>query len=211
MKGEQMYKIYVNKTKVVLLSTADLSLAPHSSKEILISNYSGKIKNIFNYLDMFEKSSRIKQCYIHFDDYGRLKEDFISVFRKVPAGGGLVMNEKEEILFIFRRGYWDLPKGKIDEGETKKEAALREVKEETGVKGLELGSKLIVTNHTYKDKKKRRCIKKSHWYKMSCKDQILIPQVEEDIIEAKWMTLSEFDELGGPVYKSISDVLDTIR
>jgi len=211
MQDGQMYKIYVNKTKVILLSTDDLSSVPDSSKEVLISAYSGKVKNIFNYLDMFEKSSRIKQCYIHHADFEKLKEDFTSVFRIVPAGGGLVKNEKKEILFIFRRGFWDLPKGKIDDGETKKEAALREVEEETGVQGLKLGRKLIVTNHTYKDKKKRRCIKKSHWYKMSCKNQLLVPQVEEDIVEAKWMTLSEFDNLGGPVYKSISDVLDTIR
>ncbi len=211
MKGKQMYKIYVNKTKVVFLSTSDLPSDLKPSKSILVSKYSGKVKNIFNYLDMFEKSDRIELCVVHYHDYKKLKSDVKSVFRIVSAGGGLVKNELDEILFIHRRGSWDLPKGKIDEGETKKQAALREVTEETGVSGLELIEKLIVTRHTYKDKQKRRCIKKSHWYLMECKKQKLVPQTEEDIKEAKWMNLNKFDKLGERPYRSIMDVLDTVR
>lgn len=206
-----MYKIYVNRTRVILLATQDLPGDLTPSDDLLVSSYSGKVKNIFNYLDMFEKSDRIKTCYIYADDLDKLKSDFKSVFKTVPAGGGLVLNDKEQILFIFRRGSWDLPKGKIDSGETKKEAAIREVEEETGVHGLTIDRKLKVTRHTYRDKKKQRCIKKSHWYLMRCHDQKLVPQTEEDITEATWMSLSEFDKLGGPVFKNISDVLDTIR
>jgi len=206
-----MYKIYVNKTKVILLPTDELPKDAIQTEETLISPYPGKVKYIFNYLDMFEKSPRIKTCYIYSNDFKKLKSDFKSVYKEVPAAGGLVVNEKDEILFIFRRGSWDLPKGKIDLGETKKEAAIREVEEETGVKGLSIKQKLIVTKHTYKDKRKKRCIKKSYWYLMHCESQKLIPQTEEDIVEAKWMTLSKFDKLKGPVYKNISEVLDTIR
>lgn len=206
-----MYKIYVNRTKVVLLKPEDLPKDVVASEEVLVSRYPGKVKHIFNYLDMFEKSTRIKSCYIYSGNVDKLNKDFKSVFKTIEAGGGLVMNDKDQILFIFRRGSWDLPKGKIDKGETKKDAAIREVEEETGVSGLSIEKKLLVTRHTYKDKRKQRCIKKSHWYLMHCRDQNLVPQTEEDITEARWMTLGEFDKLGGPVFKNISDVLDTIR
>ena len=38
--------------------------------------------------------------------------------KKIIAGGGIVENEERKILFQFRRGKWDLPKGKLEEGET---------------------------------------------------------------------------------------------
>ncbi len=59
-------------------------------------------------------------------------------FTVIQAGGGLVLNEKNELLMIFRRGKWDLPKGKIDAGETIDMTALREVSEETGLTKLQL-------------------------------------------------------------------------
>lgn len=210
MKSRQMYKIYVNQTKVILLQTDDLPKEVSVGPEVIIATYTGKVKHIFNYLDMFEKSGRIKECYLHFSDFGKLKKDFKSIFKIVPAAGGLVMNENNEILFIHRRGSWDLPKGKLDPNETKKEAAIREVEEETGVNGLSIEKKLLVTKHTYKDKNKRRCIKKSYWYLMKCKSQNLVPQLEEDIIKAQWMTLSKFQKLDEAVYQSIRDVLETI-
>lgn len=206
-----MYKIYINRTKVTLLPTAEVPSDFLNSDKRLISVYSGKVKSLFNFIDMFEKSKRIKECILHFHDFEMLKNDFQSLYRIVPAGGGVVKNEHDEILFIHRRGHWDLPKGKIDAGETKREAAMREVEEETGISGLSIVRKLIVTHHTYRDKKLRRCIKKSHWYLMSCLSQPLIPQLEEDILEARWITLREFDKMEGSVYKSINDVLATIR
>ena len=56
----------------------------------------------------------------------------------IKAGGGLVKNEKGEVLFMFRKGKWDLPKGKLDPGETMDACAVREVMEETGVSGLSI-------------------------------------------------------------------------
>lgn len=204
-----MYKIYVNETKLLLMPSSALEPEHVNSKDQLISAYSGKIKSLFNFLDMFEKGGRIKLCVLHFPDYERLLADFKSVYRVVSAGGGLVLNERNEILFIHRRGSWDLPKGKLDKGETNQEAAIREVEEETGVKGLKIIRKMIVTRHTYKDKKRQRCIKKSHWYLMSCPDQKLTPQAEEGIKNAKWMTIEEFNRKERKVYRSIRDVLQS--
>ena len=81
------------------------------------------------------------------DYYGDLHINYIMQLRIIQAGGGLVLNEQNELLFIFRRGSWDLPKGKVDLGETIEACALREVEEETGVKNLTLVDFLGITQH----------------------------------------------------------------
>ena len=78
-----------------------------------------------------------------------LKKAFFKKFTIVQAAGGMVKNEKNETLLIFRRGKWDLPKGKLDKGESLEECAVREVEEETGLKNVKLVSPLIITYHTY--------------------------------------------------------------
>jgi 8-oxo-dGTP pyrophosphatase MutT (NUDIX family) len=101
------------------------------------------------------------------------------------AGGGLVKNEFGEYLVIFRRGRWDLPKGKLDLGETIEACALREVEEETGVTALTLGAYITETYHAYKHRN-QWIIKHTSWYHMTAKKIALIPQVEEDITLAEW-------------------------
>src|SRR5712675_1894974 len=99
----------------------------------------------------------------------------------VQAAGGLVQNERGEVLFMFRKGKWDLPKGKLDPGETLENCALREVTEETGVSQLELTKFLLVTEHEYEEKG-MAILKETHWYLMKTNGkQILVPQAEEDI------------------------------
>jgi 8-oxo-dGTP pyrophosphatase MutT (NUDIX family) len=73
---------------------------------------------------------------------------FRSVFLEVPAAGGVVKSN-DRLLFIFRNGKWDLPKGKIDEGENPPEAALREVSEECGIAGQQIKKQLPSTFHIY--------------------------------------------------------------
>ena len=107
----------------------------------------------------------------------------------IIAAGGLVWNERNELLMIFRQGKWDLPKGKLDEGETIEECAVREVVEETGLKEVQLGGFIGITQHEYYDKYiHQEAIKESHWYAMKASsDQTFIPQTDEDITEIKWV------------------------
>jgi len=209
MKGRQMYKIYVNETKVLLLPSSDYTTNLKTDKDNLVILYMGKPSHILNFIDMFEKSKRIKSLVLHYPNFKKLKEDFLGLFRVVEAAGGLVVNENNEILFIHRRGFWDLPKGKLDPEETRREAAKREVKEETGIRQVQLDKKLVVTNHTFKNGKGKRCIKKSHWYLMFAPNQKLIPQAEEDITKARWMTIKQFFSKERKVYRSILDVLES--
>ncbi|MEO6961790.1 MAG: NUDIX domain-containing protein [Puia sp.] len=125
----------------------------------------------------------------------------------IRAGGGLVENERGEVLFMFRRNTWDLPKGKLDEGESPEACALREVKEETGIVHLELKEFLLVTKHTYEEKG-RIILKETHWYRMhGPRDQALIPQLEEDITQLKWIGEAGFGEVKQNTFPTILDVL----
>jgi 8-oxo-dGTP pyrophosphatase MutT (NUDIX family) len=127
----------------------------------------------------------------------------------IQAAGGLVENEKGEILFIFRRGKWDLPKGKLDPGETLESCALREVREETGVGQLELKKFLLVTKHEYEESG-LFILKETHWWLMKTNsNQQLKPQAEEDITGVKWMSPGDFKIVQQNTYPSILEVLRT--
>lgn len=153
----------------------------------LFGRYTGKTKHLFTYIDMLEKSKQAKVVILSYKSFERLKEDFKSLYVTVSASGGLVISQKQRALFIFKRGKWDLPKGKIDTGETKEAAAIREVEEETGISNVSLGEKLCTTRHTFKTKAGKRAIKKTYWYQMSAFEQALTPQLEEDIEQVDWI------------------------
>jgi 8-oxo-dGTP pyrophosphatase MutT (NUDIX family) len=128
----------------------------------------------------------------------------------IKAGGGLVRNGEGELLLIFRRGKWDLPKGKLDEGETIEACALREVEEETGVKHLALGELISVTWHEYFDKwVGEDVIKETHWFKMDVAGvPALVPQTEEDITSIEWTKKSDLPKRMEQSYITIIDVLE---
>jgi|TARA_R110002020_G_scaffold162396_1_gene347969 8-oxo-dGTP pyrophosphatase MutT (NUDIX family) len=118
------------------------------------------------------------------------------MLEKVKAGGGLVINKEGKLLFIFRKGIWDLPKGKMDLGETLEETAVRETSEETGVpkNKLKVLTFLTTTRHIfYKTTEK---IKDCSWYLMKTKYKgKLVPQKKEGIEKCEWLTLEEFKTL----------------
>jgi 8-oxo-dGTP pyrophosphatase MutT (NUDIX family) len=123
----------------------------------------------------------------------------------IIAAGGIVKNPKQEILWIFRRGFWDLPKGKLDLGETIPQCALREVEEETGLTQIQLNEIITITYHDYFDKYlNTQVTKETHWYKMSIQDlQNGIPQTEEDIEKMEWFSL---DALGIPMQHTYENI-----
>ncbi|MEN0002971.1 MAG: NUDIX hydrolase [Bacteroidota bacterium] len=206
-----MYKIYINDHPLQLISTSDKAHFPANDDKNLLARYPGKSKMLLNYIDMLEKSSRFESVTLYADDVEKLFADFSGHFKIIRAAGGVVFNPEGKILFIFRRGFWDLPKGKIDKSETIEAAAIREVQEETGIEALTLGNALPTTYHTYRHPtKKVRVLKQTFWFEMQTDEQQLIPQAEEDIEKAVWLSLEDFADTGGPIYSNISMLLQHI-
>ena len=131
------------------------------------------------------------------------------VKKTLIAGGGLVFNEKGELLMIFRRGKWDLPKGKLDNGETIEHCAIREVKEETGLINVIIGEFIDVSFHDYFDTYlDEEVIKETHWFAMKAiGGQKLIPQLEEDITEIKWVSDLELKKCLLDSYDNVVEII----
>ncbi len=142
------------------------------------------------------------------DSPKRSWEEFVSHFRLQEAAGGLVKNEKGKYLVIFRRGKWDLPKGKIEYDESPKQAALREVREECGIENLEIVRPISVTFHTYPHNGKQ-ILKKTHWYLMEGNSSdVLKAQSEEDIELVEWMSENKiYQKVFANTYFSIQNLL----
>ena len=125
----------------------------------------------------------------------------------IEAAGGIAKNEKGEYLFIYRNDKWDLPKGKIEKGEKIKDAAVREVEEECGVRIDELGKKICKTYHVYISRGEV-VLKKTHWFKMRSNDQSkLKPQKEEGITDVRWFKKKKVSTIVENTFPSIMDVL----
>lgn len=179
-------KIYFNAKPLFLCDAVDETIQPyvHHDDAIFIDELNTHtIKAMIHEME----SPSIHAGVFYHPDLEELKKAFFKKFILVLAAGGLVMNEKKEVLLIFRRGKWDLPKGKLDKGEKLEDCAVREVQEETGLKQVVLIAPLTITYHTYHEGA-HMVLKESHWYTMKADStQTLIPQAEENIQDIKWV------------------------
>ena len=127
-------------------------------------------------------------------------------FKVIKAAGGIVQNNENKILFIYRLGKWDLPKGKKDKGEKIKDCAVREVEEETNTK-VKIIKRNCTTWHTY-TRYKKFILKKTVWYKMKCIDDSKMKgQKKEKIEKVRWMENKIINEILINSYKSLSYVV----
>lgn len=189
-----MYKVFVNNRPLFLTNQIE--------KETDFQLF------LLNSVDIEQLVTKIFKDKIHkaFLYHPDEKEILTTLKSKIPvekAAGGLVYNKKGEILFIFRNGKWDLPKGGIEKNETKKQGAIREVEEETGVSKLKIIEKLEKTYHIFKRNGKFK-LKVTHWYKMeSSFNGTPKPQTEEGIEKAVWIKPEEVPTLLDNSYENI--------
>lgn len=131
---------------------------------------------------------------------------FASRFVAVEAAGGIVENELGEMLLIYRRERWDLPKGHIDAGEDALSAAIREIAEETGVVGLNFVAQIGNTLHAYNVYGKWE-LKLTHWFAFSCHSSSTTPQTDEDIVLAVWADREKTVECMTNSYPTIREIV----
>lgn len=145
--------------------------------------------------------------YLISDNASEYLRKVIKSITLIEAAGGMVENSKGEYLFIYRNDKWDLPKGKLEKGEGKREGAKREVEEECGIVVSSIGEKICKTYHTY-TVKGEVVLKKTHWYQMSYKGAgKLKPQKEEGITDVRWFRKGHIDAIVKNTFPSIMDVL----
>lgn len=199
-------KIYFGDKPVILCDdiTDELNEILHHPDAVFVDEVSPRaIKSMLHEI----KKTEFHAGVLWHTDLEKLKETFFKNFKVIEAAGGIVQNDKKEILFINRLGKWDLPKGKIEKGENEEDCALREVTEETGVTNLQLKKKVGKTYHVY-DEFGKHFLKIAHWYHMTCPStQTLIPQTVENITEVKWVKTMDIKVPMQDTYPSIQDIM----
>lgn len=200
-------KIYFDQKPLFLCDDVDASLQSyvHHDDTIFIDELDGHaIKSMIHEMQQPNIHAGV---YFH-GDLDELKKAFFKKFTFITAAGGFVTNENKELLLIFRRGKWDLPKGKLNKNESTEKAAVRETEEETGLKNISLIAPLITTYHTYHEGS-RFILKESVWYRMKVSGkQNLVPQTEEDITELKWVDKTGLQKYLTNTYPSVKDVIE---
>lgn len=172
-----MYKVFVNEKKLTL------SKYPQDLEKKL--RFEG-FATLEIAVDLLENTS-CPEINVYGENLEEIWEDFSHMFKVVEAAGGVVCNPKGEILFIRRLGKWDLPKGKIEKGESEEQAAIREVQEETGLSELILEEFINNTFHIYTERNGEKILKTTYWFKISfIGTEIPVPQTEEGISQVSW-------------------------
>ncbi len=202
-----MIKIYFNQKPLFITSTIDRDLDLYYGKDGTAYSDKGdadSVREIVNAL----RHQDLLAAIICYPDVEHVLSLVKQQFTEVKAAGGLVYNPLSGFLFIFRRGKWDLPKGKLDEGEELGECALREVEEETGAKGLQLKQALLTTYHNYMEGN-ADILKETHWFLIETRvTGELHPQVNEDIEECVWVLPDGIDQYLKNTHPSVIDVID---
>ena len=197
-----MYRIYLERRCIIICPPYDQALADPNAVQFC----PGERIDMHTLTGMFEASGSLGRIYIPSDDTEAVYRKICSEFREVNAGGGLVSNRRGDFLLIRRNGLWDLPKGHQEPGEDIRVTALREVEEETGISGLELGEQICITDHCYL-RGGIWHLKHTWWFMMSDNLPIeLTPQKEEDISKATWVARSSLPAFLTNTYPSIAEV-----
>jgi hypothetical protein len=200
----QRYKVFFNDC-LLSISTPEQALSGVCSEIIEKINR----KTVGELISQFEDSciQTYSVCHMNPEAFFRV---FTSFYQIIEAAGGIVRHPSGKYLFIKRFGKWDLPKGKIESGESPELAALREVREECGISNLKIDSVLPSTYHTYK-LEGNRVLKKTCWFAMDYSGNLVTkPQTEEGISEARWLVPSQFDMVLENTYRSIVELIGEV-
>ena len=204
-----MYKVFFNDHSLVF-SGKSQNLLKDNNYQII------EIEEISEFEARFPNGSFMKlvdNLHVVTQQPDQLWHQFRKNRHQIPAAGGVVVNEKDELLFIKRFGRWDLPKGKIEQGESIEQAAIREVEEESGLTNLKLKKQLPSSFHLYHSSylapEDNLVLKETSWFEMQyLGGQVPRPQQEEHIEEVKWFTKDKLGEVLASTYKNLEELLN---
>ncbi|MDF2933308.1 MAG: hypothetical protein K0R36_2639 [Chryseobacterium sp.] len=194
-----MYKVFVNEKKLLLSKQSEdlektLKYDSFTTLEIA--------------LDLLQNTS-VKELNVYGEQIDEIWEEFKKLFRIIEAAGGIVNRPNGDILFIKRLGKWDLPKGKMEKGESREESAVREIEEETNLQNVELLDFINTTYHIYIERNGDRVLKYTHWFEMNFDgEDTSKPQIEEGITEVAWKNTSQIEsEVFPSTFKNIQLII----
>jgi 8-oxo-dGTP pyrophosphatase MutT (NUDIX family) len=194
-----MYKVFIKESLLILSDTPQEGAINYLGTE--------QLRNLVKSMALEENS----KFYVWSSDLPKLWQSFKSLFRIIDAAGGAIKSPEGDLLMIYRYGHWDLPKGKIEAGESKEEGAIREVMEECGVDEPAIIGVLPTTYHYY-ELKGEPILKRSFWFAMELdKNTPLKPQLEEDISQVIWCDAAKVEELKNHSYGNIRLVLEALE
>jgi len=204
----QKYKVFLNEKSILFRASGKITITKPTASHPDFT----RISKVKQWLGEFEKGSE-NEIIVESDNPDRDFQNFRNVLTILDAAGGVIKRDGR-LLFIFRNGKWDLPKGKIDKGEMPEEAALREVEEECGIYGHRITGTLNPTYHIYRSPYKRTkgewIIKKTHWFEMQYDGmEAGTPETEEGITEIRWFKPEELNVVLANTYKNLHELIES--
>lgn len=202
-----MYKVFFNDREIAITGSWNAPIVNVTA----ISENLNSVEDVKNWFLDFAANQTDSAILLHPSPEIFWKEMFLPVFTQIPAAGGVVIRN-EKLLFIFRNERWDLPKGKIDEGENAKEAAIREVAEECGITGHLITKHLPSTFHIYQSPYKKTLgqwiLKETFWFEMSYSgSENGTPETSENITKIRWFSKNELEEVLANTYENLKSVI----
>ena len=199
-----MYKVFINNS-VLLFQDSDQKKMNYS---LTIINPSKD--ELLRTIQKLELESEVHKVLVICNDLNSTWKLFMENYSLIVAAGGVVKNNLDEILMIYRNDKWDLPKGKVEKNEAIPIAAIREVEEECGINSIDIVASLPPTFHTYSLNGKR-ILKRTDWFSMRTNyNKKLTPQIEEGITAVRWVKENELGQLSQKTYASIVDVFENL-
>jgi len=201
----QKYKVFIGETPLLIIENEPKSFPGKSTSEISQGYLEGKPREC--YQNILNSTGKEWVCFS--ENPLQTWTAFRSAFTLISAAGGIVFNPENKVLFIFRHGKWDLPKGKMENNERTEETAVREVEEECGIQVLRLDEPAGTTWHTY-ERDGKIILKPSYWFYMYSEDRSTPnPQLEEGITEVQWLDREEIKDRMSAMYPSIREIAET--
>lgn len=186
-----MYEVFLNDRRINIASKRKITL----NKSIQLVEHLTTKEAVKKWFYQFVDNDYSEVTLLHLSPGYFFKNTFQPLFKSIQAAGGIVIR-RNKLLFIFRNKKWDLPKGKIEAGESAQKAAIREVQEECGISNHKITKQLPSTFHIYQSPHKKPkgqwIFKEIFWFEMEyAGEENGVPQKEENITEVKWFAQNE--------------------